>query len=466
VPIANDPATLANVRVSRNFVHHNTRDNAGYGVAVGRALIEGNTFLMNRHAITASGEPHNEYRAANNLVLSNVPQYGLTHNQDFDMHGTDNASHWFGGQGGFYVDIVGNTFLGTNRSNYWLRGWPSYQTDFHRNVSLEDQGSAVQFKHCWPGCIDFGLTPPLHIFDNQFNAPNPTGHLQVGDFDGDGRQDLFLATGTAWYFSPGGAREWRFLNSSPDTLDKSLFGDFDGDGRTDVVALHNGQFVVSWGGISAWEVLNPNPTVGRVFLLPSATTAMAVGDFDGDGRSDIFWADGGTWWISYGGTTPFVQVIVASNLLAKDLRFGDFDGDGTTDVFGVFNGTWMVRYGLKGYRGFLGAWRPLPASLTKTVDGLYVADFAGVGRAAVGTVCDSHFPAGSWCIAEGTSSNWHPYRIAQSALSVAGVGHFAGSTDANRHPIPADVLLWSGNDLFMSAGGIFPASHYSSQEMR
>ena len=384
------------------------------------------------------------------------------------MHGTDWPKHFVGGEAGFYVDIVGNTFLGTNRSPYWLRGWPVHATDFHRNVSLNGKG-AVEFRHCWPGCIDINFTPPLNIFDSRFkdSSPaytDPTVRLGVGDFDGDGIEDLFLATGAAWYYSPGGAREWRFLNSAPNPIDQLLLGDFDGDGRTDVVAVENGQFLVSWGGISDWEVLNANPTGGRVLLLPSAAASMMVGDFDGDGRADIFWADGGTWWISYSGTTQFVQVIVSSNLLVSDLRFGDFNGDGATDVFGVVDGHWSVRYGFKGFRGFLGGWQPLPVSLTKTVDGLFVADFAGIGRAAVAKVCDG--APNSWCIAEQTSTSWREYSVGLNA--VAAVGHFEGRVDVNRRPLPAEILLWNGKDLtsFKADTIAGETQPHSSQEMR
>ena len=69
VPIVDDLTTLANVRIERNFVHHNQRDNLGYGIGAGRAVISGNTFLQNRHAIASDGEPHSEYRASYNLVF-------------------------------------------------------------------------------------------------------------------------------------------------------------------------------------------------------------------------------------------------------------------------------------------------------------------------------------------------------------------------------------------------------------
>jgi hypothetical protein len=465
IKVGDDASTLANTHVARNFIHYNQENNLGYGVGIeggGRAFVEANTFNWNRHAIASDAEPHDEYRAANNLVLSGSP----SGDQDFDMHGSGcPLSHCgYGGTGGFYVDIVGNTFLATDRANYWLRGQPVFDTDFHHNVSLQNSGSALAFHTCFPiFCMEGSY--PINPFDNQFanSSPpysDPTTRLGpasfgVGDFDGDGDDDLFLATGVAWYYSPAGARDWRFLNSAPDTIDQLLFGDFDGDGRTDVVGLRNGQLVVSWGGISAFEVLNANP--------PPCTSIsdMAVGDFDGDGHPDIFCADGATWWISYGGNTPFVQVIVASPLHVNQLRFGDFNGDGTTDVFGVVNGNWMVRYGPKSYQGLLGAWQPLPFSLTSTIDGLYAADFLGIGRAVVAKACDS--PQGSWCIAEGYP-NWTPYNLQSSALYVGGVGHFGGRPNTNGNL--ADLLLWNGNEFFISEGGIFPAGSWSSQDMR
>src|SRR5262249_20124590 len=116
-----------------------------------------------------------------------------------------------------------------------------------------------------------------------------------------------------------------------------LLGDFDGDGRTDVVTKKGDSLWVSWGGISDWEPLNPSDdNLARVRLID-----LHVGKFldhpPGDQRDDIFLADGTTWFLSSGGSGPF-NPVNTSHKRVSDLLFGVFayDGDGKkTDVFGV-----------------------------------------------------------------------------------------------------------------------------------
>jgi hypothetical protein len=478
--IVDDPATLANVRIERNFLHHNERRDLGYGAGVGnggRAVIWGNTFLMNRHSIAGGGEAHESYRAGFNLVLSEAPEYdaGILVFHDFDMHGagTEPDANGFGGIAGNYLDIVRNTFLGTNWHNFELRGLPCHDTDFHENVALSDQDTAVNFK---PDefVSTTGYIVPITIYGNEFNAANPTGHLGVGDFDGDRTDDLFLATDAAWYYSPSGKAEWRFLNTKTDSVDALLFGDFDGDGRTDVVAIHGGQFVVSWGGISDWEVLNPDPTVGRLLLLPSAVSAMTAGDFNGDGVADIFYADGQTWWLAYGGNTPFVSVNTSSFRM-KDLRFGDFDGDGKTDVFGVVsNGTFNTWSYSKGATGTWAEGYLRPA-LTNTVDGLVVADFNGDGFADVGANCDG--PA-CWRISYNGFQDWRSVSTQNSGLvgpELVGIRHFLGHAGADvltwnlydsvDHTAICDPNVGQNTHFCISVAAIYPGTIYSTQDM-
>jgi hypothetical protein len=475
----NDPQTRPTTAfVARNFIHHNMEEEAGYGTETDYGaypFVFGNTFVSNRHAIAAGkGTAHTAYRAWYNLVLSSAPlQHGIFHTHDFDMHGL--GDNGFGGIGGDYIDIYRNTFFATNRNNFELRGDICNYAEFHNNISLESKGDAVNWQTCPNVCWGGAASPSLfRISDNpnQFDYANPAYGptvLGVGDFDGDKADDLFLATGTAWYYSAGGKTEWRFLSPKTETIGQLLLGDFDGDGRTDVVTLQDGKFMVSWGGLSTWELLNPNPTAGRLTLLPSAVTAMAVGDFDGNKLADIFWADGQTWWVSYGGTTAF-QEVQTSSFHRSDLRFGDFNGDGRTDVFGISNTDWEVSYAPFSGQGLFSSWRPLRARLTNTVAGLVVADFNGDGHADVATDCDG---SKCWRISYRGFENW--ITIAQPASlsrDLAGVGHF-------RAAVPADVLTWNsgnggvcditlaqGTEFCIAVAGIEPAAPYSTQDMR
>jgi hypothetical protein len=460
-----DPSRNDRVRIERNFIHHNEQAGIGYGIVMsdgGAATIRGNTFLMNRHAIAADGELHDQYRTWHNLVLSNAPGYGITahRQQDFDMHGTAGGSSHDGGFAGNQVDVGWNTFLGGNRANFTLRGTPCATDLFHDNVTMRSSDDAIRMWDFGGNELDIDEFPSssLMMSNNQFGQSDPTASLAVGDFNADRSDDLFLATGAAWYYSPGGKAEWRFLSAKTDTIEQLLFGDFDGDGRTDVVAIHGRNLVVSWGGISDWELLNSTPP-------PAAISEMAVGNFVGDWRSDIFFADGQQWWVSDAGQASFVPVNTSS-FRVHDLRFGDFDGDGKPDVFGVVTGAWRISSSAQSGWTF---WR---SKLTDSVQGLVVADFDGDGFADVASNCDE--PA-CWRISFRGLEEWRsfsqPYGLVGPEL--AGIGRFLAKKQA-------DVLSWNvsnpywmcdpnvgqNTEFCVAVGGTTPVERYSRQDMR
>jgi hypothetical protein len=269
------------------------------------------------------------------------------------------------------------------------------------------------------------------------------------------RADVLLATGAAWYYSPGGVAEWRFLNGAKtDTVDRLLFGDFDGDGRTDILAKNGRNLMVSWGGASDWEKINE---------IDAPISDLAVGNFVGDQRADIFYADGQQWFVSDAGVGPFVPV-QTSSFRVRNLRFGDFDGDGRTDVLGVVSGAWMVSYSAASN------WILLRPRLTDTVDNLVVADFDGDGRADVAT--SSPILGGllgwNWMFSHNGVGDWASHRITPTGVcsnasvalaSAAGIGFFLGTHKA-------DVLLWQDRDLCIVPGGMGAAQRQSRQEMR
>jgi len=434
------------VLIARNFIHQNESQNLGYGVgsfAGAYPLIEGNTFVSNRHAIAADGIPPTGYRARYNLVLSYAPyQYkiGLPwwHTHDFDAHGA--GDNGFGGRAGQYFEIARNTFLATDRKNFNLRGEPCFLAEFHHNVSLRHLTLDTSGLYPAVVCSSSDCGGKLKVYDNQFGAANPTGRLGVGDFDGDGKDDLFLATGAAWYYAPAGIAEWRFLNAQTDVIGSLLFGDFDGDGRMDVFTQHGRDWDVSWGGASQWEKINEsNP----------ALSDFAVGNFDSDNRADVFYTSGREWFFSSGGVGP-LTVLDASGYRVSDLRFGDFDGDGKTDVFSVGN-HWQVSYGATS------GWQPLPHKLTGSVAGLIVADFNGDRRADVATAGINPLGSLVWKVSYSGVGDWTQTPLPRN--SVAAIGRFDGSGGA-------DLLLWNDNFLEIDPGGSGASHSHSRQDMR
>ena len=537
--VQNDQRKQNNVHIARNFLHHNARWSGGYGVDItrgGRAFIEGNTFLWNRHSVASDGEAHSQYRAWYNLVLRRVPDYTRNDShspfdvgpqQDFDMQGTGpDGYRWLGG---YEVDIAGNTLLGHTewpyfpqrhpRPNFELRGIPCVEQDYFRdNVTRQNKDNTI-FPHNIDGDVnrqgpDVPSTPvtvpfatlPCDVFcqpsatvlaannryldSSGFDDPTDGAHphsFGVGDFDGDGVDDLFYASGAAWYYSPGGKAEWRFLSAKPDMLDSLLLGDFDGDRRTDVVSKRGASLLVSWGGISDWEVLNPSDdNLARVQV-----TDLHVGKFldhpPGEQRDDIFLADGTRWFLSSGGSGPFNYVQDSGNRVS-DLRFGVFayDGDGRkTDVFGVvsFGGNdWRWAYS----KNAQGAWadgvlRPAMRDNNGNlipVDNLVVADFDGDGYVDVATNNQA-----DWTISFNGRGDWTHFNVPFThecfVGGYAGIGHFAGNAGA-------DVLIWNGppvdtppsllvdNGLCIAMGGAVPAANpwtggrqrWSRQDMR
>ena len=451
------PLRPRTVRIVRNFLHHNPADELGYGVTIhsnGFADILGNTFLYNRHAIAGDGIRGTGYRALYNLVLSDAPEYGTwgVTEHDFDMHGSDDGDH-VGGIAGSDVEIARNTFLGTDPGGPMsgattrFAASPAAIHQFRNNVTRQGQSDAIH----WYGQSSPTAPPPLWltIANNRFNASNPTDRLGVGDFDGDGRQDLFLATGAAWYYAPAGMAEWRYLNAQPIAFADLLFGDVDGDGRTDVVTKQDGNWYVSWAGASKREKINESDGVIGDF---------ALGDFNGDRRADIFYTDGTQWLISDGATAPFYPLGAPSPYRLADLRLGDFNGDGRTDVFAVIGENWFVRYSGNSF------WSLLGPALTTSVANLLIADFDGNGRSDVALSNSSN-----WKVSVDGIGPWTPLRSSNTITlaNAAAIGRFRGTPGA-------DVLAWEFLPILVAASeyldrvpsGSADPQRYSRDHMR
>ncbi|MCB0609146.1 MAG: VCBS repeat-containing protein [Lewinella sp.] len=215
----------------------------------------------------------------------------------------------------------------------------------------------------------------------------PMSNLRFGDFNGDGKTDVFKSTGGKWYYSPGGAGSWVVLQSNPNTVDKLAFGDFNGDHKTDVFYVLGGQWKYSSGGVAAWTNIAQAPG--------SSVENLAFGDFNGDGKTDVFTVTNGQWKYSSGGAGSWLNLAQDPSVSFSNLRFGDFNGDGKTDVFTVINGQWKYS------SGGAGSWLNLAQDPSKSIGDLAFGDFNGDGKTDVFAVTN-----GQWKYSSGGTGGW------------------------------------------------------------
>jgi hypothetical protein len=163
--------------------------------------------------------------------------------------------------------------------------------------------------------------------------------VAVGDFNGDGHQDLAVAnlTGTVSILLGDGAGHFSAAtNFDAGSVPESVaVGDFNGDGKQDLVVANFDSNSVSillgdgGGNFSA-------PTN---FGAGTSPFSVAVGDFNGDGRQDLAVANYGSNNVSIlsgDGTGNFSAATnFGAGINPLSVAVGDFNGDGKQDLAAV-----------------------------------------------------------------------------------------------------------------------------------
>jgi len=171
------------------------------------------------------------------------------------------------------------------------------------------------------------------------------GALQTADFNGDGFLDVVTSNiGSPVYFNNGDgtftAKVSAFGGVAQDAM---VTGDFNNDGRADIFAVSGTTFRVlsaSTGGVFSTTATG------------SVTTGMflgKVGDFNGDGNLDIIATNSTVGSVLLGnGDGTFTEVALNVGTGFNQFEVADIDGDGITDIVGA---QYSVDVGIKSLIG-------------------------------------------------------------------------------------------------------------------
>jgi Astacin (Peptidase family M12A)/FG-GAP-like repeat len=297
------------------------------------------------------------------------------------------------------------------------------------------------------------------------NSTIKTSEMAVGDFNGDGRSDLFYADSAkcVWYVSytkitepvlqpiaratsqnssqanlqigPGIAflgtsyfGPWTVLSTGKcESLSSLRFGDFDGDRKTDIFTTSNGRWLTSKSGVDWWAQINTSSY---------PLSQLGFGDFNADGKTDVFYGNGDRWYITYSGLGSW-QHVGYSTLKAPDLAFGDFNGDRKTDLFYGNGSTWYASYS---QGAWLGSWTPINTSSYKSSE-VKLGDFNG------DHITDIYRTDGdNWKVSYSGTNSWqalpNQFKVAPYTKLT---GFFFGDFDGNGFSDVFSTLSWKGS---------------------
>ena len=384
------------VRVERNFLHHNAMSGGGYGVVVGGgvyATVEGNVLAFNNHSIAADGQAYSGYSARFNYILRGVLTYGTDapYPHSIDVHGrrrSRTTATTPAAPAGTYFDVSFNTVLGEqdlrrlgtpDARRFRLARPAGAGCPLHRQRSCPRRlrrGGEAESRRRSAGSTRTGRRLPNLRLARQplrhrllHDSPPATSTATARPTSSRQRHGLVLlarrqaALGVSACLDqahPGaGLRRHRQrrraptcstatrngnaglprerprrlvqLTTVPVPIKDLRFGDFDGDGKTDIFYTRPGPVVASgtarrkqWDVVTDLEQADRGASVRRVRRrawhrrravlsdrwayraaprrrgIASTSSSHDVhervaADFDGNGRTDIAIGDGQTW---------------------------------------------------------------------------------------------------------------------------------------------------------------------------
>ncbi len=183
------------------------------------------------------------------------------------------------------------------------------------------------------GTDTLSSTEVLDFADRQVALWKSSGQDLVGDFNGDGREDVLWRNQSGavatWEIQANGSAAYRQLETTNYEWAVRGVGDFNGDGRDDILWRNE------TGATFVWAMNGSRIGASSPGAVSNAWDIVATGDFNGNGTDDILWRSttgqlGG--WLMGNGVR---QSSISPGTVGAEWSVqgsGDFNGDGRDDI--------------------------------------------------------------------------------------------------------------------------------------
>jgi hypothetical protein len=344
--------------INNNYIHHNhysdfydnTAHPLGYGIALGNAFLQvyANQFEFNRHDLAAVGWANSGFNMYCNIFGDAAANAEGNKHQNIDIHGAHGFTENYAGG---FMHIHHNDFLYENPGgNIYPVGKPTVLMLIDNNkfksptIYYIDNAAIMQRPYLDP---DSEQQNNPEIYGNIFAVNNTFDGSYLGWYTKENwdpaSTDNFVripSTNDLLHANlnliPGTATAEDFTNlwiqQAPHKLDYYL-GDFNGDGRTDIFKSDGGRWFylpLATNYANGWILLNDSQEpLGEIDILPGTdfytyTPNLVFDNWNGDAITDVFNTTGTEWQVSYSGTTAWTTT-ATSGYTTSNTLFGKFN---------------------------------------------------------------------------------------------------------------------------------------------
>jgi len=308
--------------------------------------------------------------------------------------------------------------------------WSFLKGDFNGDGKLDVAGYDVS-DPSWRVFLNNGTSFKTERWSPALSPATGWEHF-VGDFNGDGADDIasYQSSDASWWVSLSGKDHFtvsRWTTMAYTGGWSHFIGDFDGDGRADIASYSSveGSFWVNrstGAAFTSTRWLDPTTTGNQI--PPTLGVTHYVGDFNGDGLTDIatYRSNDSSWLVSRSTSTQFSISrwggLVAAGSALKHF-VGDFNGDGIADIatFKVADASWWMNSS-DGIKLTTGRWSVPFAPVTGW--SIYSGDFTGDGISDIAAY-------------QAADQSWY---VIQATGPETQMGKWTGSGSFNPGPTP------------------------------